>query len=334
MTAWSPDAGGRGSPGSPVGPAGPARDPGVDPGAGAGVDPSAGAGVDPSAGAGTPRAVSRGRPARECDVVLQGGVTSGVVYPQALRRLGEDYAFRGLGGASAGAIGAAVGAAAELGRASGGFERLAAASRDLGDGGLRALFQPSGSTRSLLPLLLAATAPDLGGVARVGAVTFAAARTHPLALTLGALPGVVLAVVGAVGGGWTGWLLLVAGVVLAALGAVAGVTWRLWRVVTRDVPRNLFGICRGLTQPGASRPALTDWLTSTPARRSSPPTSTARPPATARPSCTCASTPQTPSSTTSFPTASSTTASRWTGPRSSRRSPSAPRGSGSLLPAP
>ena len=44
-------------------------------------------------------------PDRHCDVVMKGGITSGVIYPKALRVLGTHYRLRGIGGASAGAIG-------------------------------------------------------------------------------------------------------------------------------------------------------------------------------------------------------------------------------------
>jgi hypothetical protein len=60
-----------------------------------------------------------GTPATQCDVVMKGGITSGVVCPEALSEIGASYRFRGVGGASAGAIGVAVGAAAEFGRSSG-----------------------------------------------------------------------------------------------------------------------------------------------------------------------------------------------------------------------
>jgi hypothetical protein len=62
-----------------------------------------------------PAVLGPGRPDRECDVVTKGGIVSGVVYPGALHVIGSRYRIRGIGGASAGAIGAAVGAAAELG---------------------------------------------------------------------------------------------------------------------------------------------------------------------------------------------------------------------------
>ena len=71
-------------------------------------------------------AVVAPRPECECDVVMKGGITSGVLYPTALYAIGQRYRIRGVGGASAGAIGAALGAAAEYGRAGGGPLALAA----------------------------------------------------------------------------------------------------------------------------------------------------------------------------------------------------------------
>lgn len=53
---------------------------------------------------------------RSLDVTMKGGTTSAVIYPLALCELARHFRFRNLGGASAGAIAAALGAAAELGR--------------------------------------------------------------------------------------------------------------------------------------------------------------------------------------------------------------------------
>ena len=63
--------------------------------------------------------------AAECDIILKGGITSGIVYPSALSTLATHYRLRSIGGTSAGAIAAAAAAAAEFGRASGAFDRLA-----------------------------------------------------------------------------------------------------------------------------------------------------------------------------------------------------------------
>ena len=50
------------------------------------------------------------------DLTMQGGVTSGVVYPLAICDLATEFRFRSIGGSSAGAIAAALTAAAEMGR--------------------------------------------------------------------------------------------------------------------------------------------------------------------------------------------------------------------------
>lgn len=59
-------------------------------------------------------------PEPQCDIVMKGGITSGVVYPLAVCELARTYRIRSVGGASAGAIAAAVAAAAEMGRRTGG----------------------------------------------------------------------------------------------------------------------------------------------------------------------------------------------------------------------
>ena len=79
--------------------------------------------------AGPPADVLSGRPSITSDTVagyvkssldltMEGGTTSGVVYPLAACELATNFRFRNVGGASAGAIAAALTAAAELGRSS------------------------------------------------------------------------------------------------------------------------------------------------------------------------------------------------------------------------
>ena len=53
---------------------------------------------------------------RFCDLILNGGVASGVVYPWAVVELARRYRFRRIGGNSVGAMAAALAAAAEYGR--------------------------------------------------------------------------------------------------------------------------------------------------------------------------------------------------------------------------
>ena len=54
--------------------------------------------------------------ARECDLIMKGGITSGIVYPLAITEIAKAFRLRSIGGTSAGAIAAAAAAAAELGR--------------------------------------------------------------------------------------------------------------------------------------------------------------------------------------------------------------------------
>jgi predicted acylesterase/phospholipase RssA len=52
----------------------------------------------------------------QCDLVMKGGIASGLVYPKAIQELSTKFRFRDIGGTSAGAIAAVVTAAAEHGR--------------------------------------------------------------------------------------------------------------------------------------------------------------------------------------------------------------------------
>ena len=156
-----------------------------------------------------------------CDLVMKGGITSGVVYPLAVCRVAETYSFKNIGGASAGAIAAAAAAAAECGRRSGfneGFELLEELPQWIGSNGrLLKMFQPDGATASLFRLVLAGLGS--GGTFRtILRIAKAAARSHPLRALLGAAPGVLL--------GWmiwtsfSGWMLAF-GLVSAAVLAIA-----------------------------------------------------------------------------------------------------------------
>jgi predicted acylesterase/phospholipase RssA len=97
---------------------------------------------------------------RFCDLVMKGGITSGVVYPKAITRLSQHYRFKNIGGTSAGAIAAAVTAAAEYQRRQSGSrqgfdilenlpEELEAKLPDTGRSKLLSLFQPQPTTRRL-----------------------------------------------------------------------------------------------------------------------------------------------------------------------------------------
>lgn len=98
---------------------------------------------------------------RRCDLVMKGGITSGVVYPPAIIEIATRYRFVNIGGASAGAIAAAAAAAAEYGRAvpyaghRSGFQRLDRLRAWLGEGegNLAGLFQPFSRMKPLFHAL-------------------------------------------------------------------------------------------------------------------------------------------------------------------------------------
>jgi len=86
-------------------------------------------------------------PQAHCDLVMKGGITSGVIYPKLIHALSQRYRFKNIGGTSAGAIAAGACAAAEYGRQHGvasAFDTLAKLPGELGEP-----VQPSGRSRLL-----------------------------------------------------------------------------------------------------------------------------------------------------------------------------------------
>jgi predicted acylesterase/phospholipase RssA len=196
---------------------------------------------------------------RYCDIVMKGGITSGVVYPLAAVKLAERYRFRNVGGTSAGAIAAAAVAAAERGRSRGrddGFAELRDLPRWL-SANLVSLFQPQPATAPLFRLALAAVAPR-GRAPRVAA---AALGGFPLAALLGVLPGALLAaaLIASTGGLALAWGLICA-LILAVAGITAAVAVAIARRGARALPENGFGLVGGGSVQRSDSPALTEWL--------------------------------------------------------------------------
>ena len=195
-------------------------------------------------------------PSHRCDLVMKGGITSGVVYPRAVVALSQKYRFENIGGTSAGAIAAAVTAAAEFGRAKGGFAKIEALPHDLSTT-LLEKFQP---TPRLAPLFALAFAALSG---KPKALLRALLKGYPRAAVGGALPGAVIAVLAVVLHGPTDWGFLVLGGLIALAGLLIGPVLAAKGQATRDLPAQDYGLCTGLTQPGSTGPALTDWLAAT-----------------------------------------------------------------------
>jgi predicted acylesterase/phospholipase RssA len=102
---------------------------------------------------------------------MKGGITSGVVYPQAVLALKDRYRFRNIGGGSVGAVAAALTAAAELGRTTKnatGFGGMEEAQDKLAEerGFLQDLFRPPSTYKPLMDAALA-FAPLLDGEERM-----------------------------------------------------------------------------------------------------------------------------------------------------------------------
>ena len=190
------------------------------------------------------------RPTDDCDLVLKGGVTSGLVYPRAILALARRYRFCSIGGTSVGAIAAAFAAAAEFARRRGdpaGFERLDSACAEL-PRLLPGLFQPSPALRPLM-----AVARWGQSRPRTLAVVALAALAGLFALTGAAA---VLAWRDPTGGGVAQVVSAAAFAGLALFIALSG--WAGW-MLTR-LPGHDFGLCPGVSTRRDGAPALTDWV--------------------------------------------------------------------------
>jgi hypothetical protein len=218
-------------------------------------------------------------PGRRCDVVMKGGITSGVVYPLALCRLAEKFLLQNIGGTSAGAIAAAGAAACEYGRRNNrgeGYAALEALPDWLGeipkgsdDSHLFGLFQPAERARGLYALLIAAISNPKQTVGFE--IMMSALANWKLRAALGALPGLglfaLLFLALASRTGATAVIALVAGLLgafaIAVIGALALLGFTLYRQAPRVLADNYFGLCRGLRASGApsgTPEALTEWL--------------------------------------------------------------------------
>jgi predicted acylesterase/phospholipase RssA len=214
------------------------------------------------------------QPERECDMVMKGGITSGVVYPLTVCKLATRYRLRSIGGTSAGAIAAVLAAAAEHRRqrpdrpSTDGFRRLAELPAELAVR-LERLFQPQAATRELFAVLHAGLAPEASRPGRVAAVARAAVRARwgwfltGLAVALVVVgPGLTIVAGLPLDGG--SWWRVAAGLLLPLLaGATLGVVLALLSLALtagRTLPDVGFGLTSGMGE-SAGDPALTAWLT-------------------------------------------------------------------------
>ena len=197
---------------------------------------------------------------RFCDLVMKGGLTSGIVYPKAIALLAQRYRFRSIGGTSAGAIAAAITAAAEFNRrhtgTRDGFDTLSRLPEELQENvpgtdkrKLLSLFQAQPGTKRLLSTLVSSLNSQ-GTWHRIGAIVAGLLRAY--------WPATLISILGAVGVFWSGagWL---AAMLLLPIALTVSIGVWVYRDITRQIPDNGFGLCSGLTGDAESAP-LTPWL--------------------------------------------------------------------------
>ena len=216
----------------------------------------------------TPPPVDEEPPAdRFCDLVLTGGVASGVVYPWAIVELARAFRFRNIGGTSVGAMAAALAAAAEYGRSTGApapFELLrrlpAALGEGLPDGRTRmlSLFQANARGKRLIRLWgkLGSGQPHVG----LGRVVREVLRAYALPCSVVAL---LLGLLG-VQGDAPVLVRIVVTVLLGVGGALTGLLWAAWSDVRHGLVDNGLGLCKGGTlepaNPKGYLPGISEWM--------------------------------------------------------------------------
>jgi len=203
-----------------------------------------------------------------CDIVMKGGITSGVVYPPAIVELSKEYQFKNVGGASAGAIAAAATAAAEYGRQTGrgtSFKGIDALGRDLASPGfLLQLFTPDKSTEQMFRVIVGVLSrTSIFGKVLAGVFGLLGRFLFPT------LAGVTVSGIIAWACAWLGGFqgltaqqmtVLSAITVLWIVGATL-VTVVAWSIIktARALARNGYGFCSG----AKTVDSLTPWMTDT-----------------------------------------------------------------------
>lgn len=202
-----------------------------------------------------------------CDLVMKGGVASGMVYPEAIYEISRRFDLKSIGGTSAGAIAAALAAAAQYrclrargeASASGGFERVRTVAETLGrNGRLLKLFTPNRATRALFNIVFDVFSPRKPRWVKALCLP----RAYPLQAAIGALPALLYAYAALANPmpmRAVHWLVaFIIGVVGAVGAGTAGLLWDL----LRKLPRNYYGLVSGIAdgRPGDTA-ALCTWLT-------------------------------------------------------------------------
>ena len=209
-----------------------------------------------------------------CDLIMKGGIASGVVYPGAIVELAEHYRFHSIGGSSAGAIAAAITAAAEYRRqhaivrndtagAGAAFDCIRDLPAALGEsvGGRSRLFQLFAPQPALRRPWTTLTALVGGGHwIPTACRLFAAGLVAYPWLLVAALPALILTMLGSPAASLSGQVVQLAMMALFALlclgiALVVQLYFDLWHL-----GRHGFGFCTGGNAPDDPTPRLATWL--------------------------------------------------------------------------
>ena len=222
---------------------------------------------------------------RFCDIVMEGGVTSGIIYASAVAELAKSYRFSSIGGSSIGAFAAALTAAAEYSRRLGsnaGFKLMERLPTDLADEDdrnetrLLRMFRPQDGTRRLFKIFLASL-DRKSTFSRLVCGLTEAVRQYWRAVILALVATAVLVLSGPLVLTWLGWstpppygfglrvlglgswvlALLIALAFAVALTLFLGIAWDF----RRQLVPNGFGLCRGWSEEERmDSPDLTGFL--------------------------------------------------------------------------
>ena len=199
---------------------------------------------------------------KSCDLVMKGGITSGIVYSTAIPVIAENYRLKQIGGTSAGAIGAVIAGAAEYRRQTApdaermaGFIRTEELAAELGTK-LKSLFQPPAKLERLFNAFTGVLESKGGRLSKAHAfLSGYGLRYYGLILGLLALP-VSLILAFCLSLFWV--KIALASLVLAIVCAIL-----LYGAISKDIScleDNDFGLCSGKTQSKHSQSAFSDWI--------------------------------------------------------------------------
>jgi deferrochelatase/peroxidase EfeB/predicted acylesterase/phospholipase RssA len=222
---------------------------------------------------------------RFCDIVMEGGVTSGIIYASAVAELAKSYRFSSIGGSSIGAFAAALTAAAEYSRRRGsnvGFKLMEklptelAEEDDQNETRLLRMFRPQDGTRRLFKIFLASL-DRKSTFSRLVCGLTEAVRQYWRAVLLALVATAVLVLSGPLVLTWLGWstpppygfglrvvglgswvlALLITLAFAVALTLLLGIAWDF----RRELVPNGFGLCRGWSEEERmDSPDLTGFL--------------------------------------------------------------------------